>query len=370
MDPASGLCEGCLRTIDEIAAWGNMGEARRLEVLSAIQRRRLEPNEGQAVSAGLAMPSKLPRQLSDAPSHPDWPDQLRFIPRDWLSCNSVLIIDDQQGATLFDSGYIKHAHNTREQLRRMLGSTTLRRLVNTHLHSDHCGANALLQQSFGCELFVPAASFQAVRDWDERALSFRATGQRCQRFHADASLKSGDQIESGGLYWQAHAAPGHDPESLVFYEASHGLLISADVLWAEGFGVIFPELEGESGFAEQEAMLDLIEFLQPRWVFPGHGPAFSDVDQALAIAQKRLDAMRTDPAKHARHAIKVLLKFLMLDLEWADRSALDQHLATASLLASCAHQMQMQANQALAWAIDELIAQGQLRQEGTRLFND
>ncbi|MBU6285744.1 MAG: MBL fold metallo-hydrolase [Betaproteobacteria bacterium] len=359
MDPTSGFCEGCLRNIDEIASWGSLNDAARLKVLAAIKARRKQ-----------ARASKPARVLCDASSHPQWPDKLRFIQRDWLSCNSVLILDDQEGATLFDSGYIKHAHKTREQVHQMLGNTTLRRLVNTHLHSDHCGANALLQQSFDCELLVPAASFQAVRDWDAMSLSFQATGQRCQRFHADASLKSGDKIESGGLCWEAHAAPGHDPESLVFFEASHGLLISADVLWADGFGVIFPELEGESGFSEQEAMLDLIEFLQPRWVFPGHGPAFADVDQALLLARKRLVAMRDDPAKHARHALKVLLKFLMLDLEWADRAALDKYLATASLPASCAKQMQMQAGQALAWAIDDLIAQGQLRQVGTRLLND
>ena len=364
MDPASGLCEGCLRTIDEIASWGSLSDASRLAVFEAINARRKPPTTSKQA------PAADVRLLCDASSHQDWPNQLRFIQRDWLSCNSVLIFDDQQGATLFDSGYIKHAQNTRDQLRQMLEGTRLHRLINTHLHSDHCGANALIQQSFDCELLVPAASFDAVRLWDEQALSFQATGQRCQRFLADASIKPGDLITCGELCWEAYAAPGHDPKSLIFFEASKALLISADALWAEGFGVIFPELEGESGFEEQAAMLDLIEFLQPRWIFPGHGPAFADVDQALAIARKRLAAMHHAPAKHARHALKVLLKFLMLDLEWADRAALEKHLAGATLLGACAKQMGMAANDALHGAIDELIAQGALRCEGTRLFND
>ena len=117
-------------------------------------------------------------------------------------------------------------------------------------------------------------------------------------------------------------------------------------------------------------MLDLIEFLQPRWVFPGHGPAFANVNQALTIARKRLAAMHHAPTKHARHALKVLLKFLMLDLEWADRAALEKHLAHATLLAACAKQMGMPANAALHEAIDELVAQGALRCEGTMLYND
>ena len=40
IDPASGLCDGCQRTLDEIAAWGSLGDAGRLEVWARIVRRR------------------------------------------------------------------------------------------------------------------------------------------------------------------------------------------------------------------------------------------------------------------------------------------------------------------------------------------
>ena len=53
---------------------------------------------------------------------------------------------------------------------------------------------------------------------------------------------------------------------------------------------MFPELEGESGFAEQRTILELIESLGPRLVIPGHGAPFSDVDAALKRAHARLDA--------------------------------------------------------------------------------
>ena len=360
MDPESGLCEGCLRNIDEIASWGSLSEDARRKVLAALKTRRVSPKSAQ---------QPRPRELCEAASHAAWPAALRFIQRDWLSSNSVLVLDAQKGATLFDSGYVKHARHSREQITHMLEGMRLSRLINTHLHSDHCGANALLQQSFGCEIWIPSGSWQAAIDWDEDALIYSATGQRCQRFLPQKSLEPGERIQTAGLTWEVHAAPGHDPKSLVFFEASERLLISADVLWAEGFGVIFPELEGESGFDEQEAMLDLIEFMQPRWVFPGHGPAFSDLDQALASARKRLSAMRSDPGKHARHALKVLVKFLMLDLEWAEVDAFHAHLGRARLLKDCAKRMNMDPDQALSWVIDDLIAQEQLRREGSVLIN-
>jgi len=40
MDDASGLCVGCLRTIDEIAAWSVLDDGERRDVLAAIAQRR------------------------------------------------------------------------------------------------------------------------------------------------------------------------------------------------------------------------------------------------------------------------------------------------------------------------------------------
>jgi predicted Fe-S protein YdhL (DUF1289 family) len=39
-----GLCEGCLRTVDEIAAWSRMSDAERLHVMDDLLPRR----EGEA----------------------------------------------------------------------------------------------------------------------------------------------------------------------------------------------------------------------------------------------------------------------------------------------------------------------------------
>jgi predicted Fe-S protein YdhL (DUF1289 family) len=39
MDPASGFCEGCLRTLEEIAAWSGMDDATKRRVWRAIELR-------------------------------------------------------------------------------------------------------------------------------------------------------------------------------------------------------------------------------------------------------------------------------------------------------------------------------------------
>jgi len=40
IDPATGLCEGCVRTLDEIAGWGTMNDPGRLAVWERIAARR------------------------------------------------------------------------------------------------------------------------------------------------------------------------------------------------------------------------------------------------------------------------------------------------------------------------------------------
>jgi predicted Fe-S protein YdhL (DUF1289 family) len=42
MNPQTGLCDGCLRTIDEIAQWGSATEEAKRKVWIEIKRRQHE----------------------------------------------------------------------------------------------------------------------------------------------------------------------------------------------------------------------------------------------------------------------------------------------------------------------------------------
>lgn len=242
------------------------------------------------------------------------PQGVIVFERGWLSSNNVLLLVDDGRAMLVDSGYCIHGAQTVALVKNALQGRPLDCILNTHLHSDHCGGNAALQAAFpDVRTLVPRGQFDAVRDWDTEALTYNATGQACPRFLATDGLSDGDEVCCGELVWQVHAAPGHDPHSVVLFEPGSRTLISADALWANGFGVVFPELEGSEAFDEVAATLELIERLQPSTVIPGHGAIFTDVGPALSRARQRLDGFHADPARHARHAARVLLKFKLLE---------------------------------------------------------
>jgi len=241
------------------------------------------------------------------------PPGVQVFERGWLSSNNVLFLGAQSTA-LVDSGYCAHADQTLALVAAALHGRPLDRLVNTHLHSDHCGGNAALQGRWpALQTLIPPGLAQQVAQWDPVALGYEPSGQRCPRFHHDALVLPGTEFELADRAWQVHAAPGHDPDSVILFEPVSRTLISADALWENGFGVVFPELDGHDAFDEVGATLDLIERLGPRWVIPGHGPVFRFEAAVLARARSRLEAFVRNPARHAHHAAKVLLKFKLLE---------------------------------------------------------
>jgi len=247
------------------------------------------------------------------------PPGVVVLQRGWLSSNIIVVCGRSQAAVV-DSGYWTHSDQTVELVALAAAGLPLGTLVNTHLHSDHCGGNAALQERWpAMQTLIPPGLAAAVRQWDPEALTYTPTGQHCPPFRLDATLRPGESVELGDLSWEVHAAPGHDPHSVILFEPISRTLISADALWENGFGVVFPELEGEHAFRDVAATLDLMGALDPAVVVPGHGRVFTDVAAALERARSRLAAYEADPARHAAHAAKVLLKFKLLELQRAPR---------------------------------------------------
>jgi len=241
------------------------------------------------------------------------PDSLLVLERGWLSANNILAFDGET-ATLVDSGYVTHAAQTVELIRHALRGRPLKRLINTHSHSDHIGGNAAVQAAFGCRIMVPAGLQAAIADWDENALLLSPLGQQAAPFRHDELIGANNTFEMGGLNWQSLAVPGHDMEALGFYNAEKRLLISGDALWENGFGVIFPELLGQAeGLASTRATLEMLARLPIDTVIPGHGSPFAAVDLAFERAFKRLDGFQADIERLAWHGIKVIVSFAMME---------------------------------------------------------
>lgn len=293
------------------------------------------------------------------------PDSVQVLERGWLSSNNIVFFEGQTAAVV-DSGYVSHAAQTIALVERVLDGRRLTRLINTHSHSDHIGGNAALQASFHCHITVPQGIAATIADWDEAALLLSPLGQRAARFMHDATYADGDEFCLGELNWRAIAVPGHDMDALALYNPEQRLLISGDALWEDGFGVIFAELLGNpDGLKCARETLEMLGRLPIDAVIPGHGAPFGQVDAALERAFRRLAAFEQSIERLARHALKVMLAFFMLEKRQMSRDALPEFLAGLSFVQNVNARYLGYDNEALAdWLVQDLSRAGALRDEG------
>ena len=289
---------------------------------------------------------------------------IHVFERGWLSSNNVLCIG-AENHTFVDTGYVDHANQTVELVESVL-SRPLTAIINTHLHSDHCGGNAALQRKFpGVETWVPSPSFDAVQDWDGDALTYAVTGQSCPPFTATHRYQAGDRLRMGDIEWHAYSAMGHDPDAMLLYQAEHRILISGDALWGNGLGVMFPELDEADAFDAALETLNHIKTLEPLVVIPGHGAVFTDVADAIGRAERRIKQWQSAPDSHYLYGLKVLVKFKLLSAQqiaivdliaWAEQTPYLQRLKMKAITLLDIQENESQASGEMGPVIQRLVA--------------
>ena len=302
------------------------------------------------------------------------PDDLIVFERGWLSSNNLLCLGD--APALIDSGHVKHGADTVQRVRMALGERPLADVAHTHLHSDHCGGTGALQAAWpAARTWVPEPTLPHVQAWDEDALTFGDTAQRCARFVAEHALVPGQTVRLGAYDWQVHAAPGHDALAVLLFEPTRGILMAGDAMWEHGVGVIFPHIDGSDGFDTFTDTLALIERLDPTLVVPGHGAVFQReggaITAALARARSRIDQFNANPPAHALYAAKVLIKYQMMDVESMAHAEFERWLDDARALHTLhqQHRPDMPWRDWLAHILAPMFGKGVLRRDEARVHD-
>jgi len=130
---------------------------------------------------------------------------------------------------------------------------------------------------------------------------------------------------------------------------------------------VFPELEGEPGFDDVAAVLDLIERLDACHVIPGHGAPFDDVAEALARARRRLAGFHADPQRHLQHGARVLVKYHLMEVREQSWPALRAWIVATSLLGQVWERLGRPERDLEAWGervVQSLLDGGALQRRG------
>lgn len=185
--------------------------------------------------------------------------------------NTYVVWDEvSREAAVVDCGALTEGE--RERMREWVREKELRvvRLLNTHLHFDHCLGNGWAAQEFGVKPEAHKADEPYVARFEEQlaafGLPFKVKGEPVGRF-----LNDGDVVCVGGEKLEVIHTPGHTPGGVCFYNAKAGWVLTGDTLFCGSVGRA--DLQGG-------CYTDLIRSIRTRLmalpdetrVYCGHGP--------------------------------------------------------------------------------------------------
>lgn len=181
------------------------------------------------------------------------------------------------GETLVDPGSGEHLEYLKEEIRAAgLEMTDIKRIVNTHCHFDHMGADKQLQDEYGYEIYMHPLDLQTVKQKDANATVAASFGMEVPDLDIK-ELNEGDKIEG----YEVIHTPGHTCGGICLFDGKS--LISGDTIFSGGN---FGRTDLPTGNREEmrESILRISE-LDPVQLFSGHGPyAISQVSEQIALS--------------------------------------------------------------------------------------
>lgn len=145
-------------------------------------------------------------------------------------------------------------------------------ILLTHRHPDHAPGAARLAEA-------TAAPVYALRP---------EGGERPVRHH--------QVVEAGEVSLRAVHTPGHTQDHLAFLVEDRGLLFTGDAVLGRGTSIVDPPEGDMSAYVRSLAEMRALE---PRAIYPGHGPVVFD-------ARGRLDAYVAHREKRERQVLETL----------------------------------------------------------------
>lgn len=210
---------------------------------------------------------------------------------------------------LIDSGFVGHADRTVSWVERHTNDLAV--VVNTHWHSDHVGANALLRAS-GARVAASARDAQDLAGPDPGCCQAEYLDQPVEPYTVDERLTDGQVLQLGDSLWQVIGTPGHTPGHLSLWQPDQGVLIVGDALSDYDVGWVNIALDGPDTAATALNSLQRLADLLPRLVLPAHGPIPADAAAAFTAGLRRARRLVQDPDGAIRYGARRILAFALM----------------------------------------------------------
>jgi glyoxylase-like metal-dependent hydrolase (beta-lactamase superfamily II) len=188
--------------------------------------------------------------------------------------NTFVVSDETKEAVIIDCGALYPSEH--QAIKRYLSNNelTLKHLLCTHGHLDHCFGNITIYEEFGLKPEVMADDEFLITKLDEQARNIFGFTLEDAIPPVGHYLTEGEVITFGNHQLKVIATPGHTPGSAVFYCEEEGVAFTGDTLFYMSVG----RTDFERGSYSQlmESLEKLKQQLPPATkLYTGHGPSTS-----------------------------------------------------------------------------------------------
>ncbi|MCM1310736.1 MAG: MBL fold metallo-hydrolase [Bacteroides sp.] len=191
--------------------------------------------------------------------------------------NCYLVYDPaSREAMVVDPGMISPAENDALDNYIDKENLTLKYLLNTHLHLDHCFGNAHITQKYGIKTRANQADEFLGNDISGQARMF-GVFNNFDNVGEIIRLSEGDTLTLGTEKIKVIETPGHSPGGISLYAPADGWVITGDTLFSDG-NVGRTDLPGGDYQTLMQSVAKLHKLPGTTKLLPGHGPSSTIAD--------------------------------------------------------------------------------------------
>jgi len=148
--------------------------------------------------------------------------------------NTYVLSDSNNKCIIIDAGclYLEEKNDLYSYIKE--NNLLVERILNTHLHIDHCFGNQFVSETFNKKIEAHPDDEALLNGMNKYAQTF---GIEYTENHPTISyIFEGDTITVGEISLKAIHVPGHSKGSLVFYAEKEKYLFAGDVLFSGSIG--------------------------------------------------------------------------------------------------------------------------------------
>lgn len=186
-----------------------------------------------------------------------------------LQENCYVVSDDSNEAVVIDCG--AYFEEERQAIVDYINNhrLTVRHLLCTHAHFDHCFGNDTIWRAFGIRPSVPLKD-EWLTDIDSQMQAMMGTSYNRETAPVGQLYTEADHFDFGNHRLTVIHTPGHTPGSSLFYCEQEQAVFTGDTLFRLSIGRT--DFEGGSWTDMQRSLHRVAQLPADTRVYPGHGP--------------------------------------------------------------------------------------------------